>query len=222
MPEDAKGPSPAYVSYGTFKNTIRQLGQHGHLPTRIDASVLKQMSGSARTQFLTAMKFFHLVDKDGTPSPVLKGLAQADDAGWKSMMKPLIERAYPEQTKVFPTGTAKMLEESFGDIGTIRTPAVRFLLAAAKDAEILVNPHILKGAGTRAPRKKRTVEANSNGGTMFDPPPVVQQQPPKSIADALLEKFPTFDPSWPEPQQAAWFTAYGKLLELSGKGAAAK
>lgn len=36
----------------------------------------------------------------------------------------------------------------------------------------------------------------------------------KPFLVALLDKFPSFDPSWAPEQQANWFEAYGKLLEI--------
>src|SRR5688500_6352279 len=109
--------TPAYVSYATFKNTVRGLAQHGHIPDRIDHSVLSSMSGSARAQFLGAMRFLGLINKEGDPSESLRKLAVASEPDWKQQLRELVKCAYTDQIKLFATGTPQQLRESFGDIG---------------------------------------------------------------------------------------------------------
>jgi hypothetical protein len=122
--------------------------------------------------------------------------------------------------KVLKTGTLQTLKESFGDIGGIVTPAIRFLLAACKDTGVEVSPHILKNRIPPAPSRRR--KSNGESGSMNGD---IEQrratQEPQagydSMAMALLNKFPEFDPAWPEDQQKAWFSAYEKLLQLGAK-----
>jgi len=37
------------------------------------------------------------------------------------------------------------------------------------------------------------------------------------MASQLLEKFPTFDPTWPDEIKAKWFEGYERLLGLGEK-----
>jgi hypothetical protein len=34
----------------------------------------------------------------------------------------------------------------------------------------------------------------------------------------LLDKFPTFDPSWPDELKNKWFSAFDELLRRTGNG----
>ncbi len=217
MSDEKKSPSPAYVAYATFKNSIRTLKHGNAIPDRIDPTVFGTMSGSAKNQLFGALKFFGLVDDKGVPAPRLRELATSDENGWNKAMGEMVHDRYREQVKVLKTGTPQMLRESFGDIGGIVKPAVRFLLAACKDTGIDVSPLILRegSKGNGAPKRRRVSsrgEGESNGNQHTDESP---QTPPNPAMSALLDKFPTFDPAWKPEQQTAWFDAYKKLIDLT-------
>jgi len=220
MADEGKRQSPAYVAYPTFKNTIRGFAAGGHpVPSTIDSSVLTNMSGSSQNQFLVAMRFFGLIDEANKPSNTLLKMAAADENGWNAEMKALVLKHYPAQVGHLTTGTPKTLRESFGEIGGIVKPAVRFLLAACKDTGIPVSPHILKdksslGTPKRRKLKQEETSATANGSAAATPPSSPPPaDDPQSFKMALLAKFPSFDPNWGEQQQKAWFDAYAKLLE---------
>src|ERR1035437_4228980 len=98
--------SPPYVAYLTFKQTIRGLNRDGHIPDQIDSSILPTMSGSARQQFVNALKFFSLIDDKNVVSATLKNLAQAqDDDKWKPLLQGVINHHYQPQMKALTGGT---------------------------------------------------------------------------------------------------------------------
>lgn len=212
--------TPAYVSYATFKNKIRQLAVEGALPARIDPSVLAGMSGSAQRQFLSALRFFEFIDANGTPSGMLRKLASASDKEWKQLLGECLQRLYKDQLDALTSGTPKQLTDAFGtDIaGTTRTAAVRFLLEAAKDSGVPVSARIkVRGTPGAPPRPRvQTKRRSRRAATIRD---VLPPEAPAatSMVDALLAKFPAFNPEWPEAQQAAWFKAYEKLLAMNDK-----
>lgn len=221
LTEEKKNPTPPYVAYATFKNSVRGLKHGNNIPAQIDASVFSTMSGSGKNQLFGTLKFFSLLaDEKGTPTPRLRELALSDENTWNRLMGQMLHERYEPQLKVLKTGTPQSLSESFGDIGGIVKPAVRFLLAACKDTGIEVSPYILsdgKKKGNGAPRKRKPKPGAEGAGQT---PPAGTPPPPaghESFAMALLAKFPAFDTSWSSEQQASWFEAYQKLLALDGK-----
>ncbi|HWG17462.1 MAG TPA: hypothetical protein VN678_06335, partial [Acidobacteriaceae bacterium] len=46
------------------------------------------------------------------------------------------------------------------------------------------------------------------------PPPAAAGADPKNeVTRILMEKFPTFDPSWPDNLKTSWFSAYEQLMK---------
>lgn len=218
--------SAPYVAYATFKNTVRGLAPSGELPSQIDHSVLGKMSGSARSQFTGALRFLGLIDDEGAPQEDLLELAVSNEQDWKSTLSPFLESYYSAETlEALRSGTPKTLAATLAasNPSTVR-PAVRFLIKAARDCDIPVGHHIDKGIvsanGTARPRR-RSSSSSSSASRSRKPRnrPGSSQTTADTATQALLAKFPEFDPSWPEDQQASWFKAYERLLTItSDKG----
>ena len=181
------------------------------------------MSGTGQKQFLASLRFFGLIDENGVPQQIYKDfISEEEDAARKTIIRDLVELKYQSQIPLLKTGTPKQLKDSFGDRlqGATLSSAVRFLLAAARDVGIEVNPH--HKSATRTPRgprsstsKKKRVDPAAN--TDKDPSETAANQ---SLEMALLGKFPEFDPAWEPEQQKQWFEAYRQLLGMqSSKGA---
>lgn len=213
-----KQATPPYLSYVTFKGAIQGLSLDGRIPRQIDHSVLRTTSGSVRKMFLAALRFFDLIDENGAPGDNLEILASADEKTWRECMATLLTEYYPRQIEHLSDGSPKQLTESFqssfeGIGASIVSPAVRFLVAAARDAGLPVSGHIAQrqvpaSAGTRR-RNRKSARQNS-----VEDPPIAAKPSPSSFAMAMLAKFPEFDPTWNETQQKAWFAAYERLLSL--------
>lgn len=222
MPDDRKQ-SPAYLSYRTLKSTIRSIAHEGRPPPRIDSSVLSKMSGSARTQFLGALRFLSLISEDDRPTDRLVSLCAANDSEWKSVMGSILKEKYPSQLAALKDGTPATFKESFvGVSASLVTPACRFLWSAAKDAGLPISGHIKEISNAPRTSKKAgsklATESGDGSGGDDDAPREDESKVPASIQDRLLEKFPAFDPGWDDVRQAAWFSAYEKLVALSTKG----
>ena len=208
--------SPAYVAYSTLKKTIQGLAPEGELPTHIDHSVLRSMSGSARSQFVGALRFFGLIDEQDVPAPELRTLAVSNDQEWKSTLKPILEKKYTQaQFEALKSGTPKSLRASFEGVSpSLVDPATRFLIKAAEEVGISVGAHIKKNASTSSSASRSTARRTARRPSSAKPRKA-SSAPTGSTTDALLEKFPAFDPKWDADQQKSWFDAYQKLIEIT-------
>ena len=218
---NSKPSTPPYGAYKTFVNGVRSLAHDGRVVDRVDSSAVPNMSGSAKKLFLLSLEYFDLIAEDGSPSDQMKRMAINGDDVWKAEIRSLLEGFYSKQIPILDRGTPQQLRESFGEIpSSTVTPAVRFLIHAAEDAGINVNPIIKKnrGGGRSAPRKNKRGQsaANSGGGGPAEPPPSTPDPDGKlSMKELVVKKFPDFDPTWDEARQAAWFSAYEKLLKMA-------
>jgi hypothetical protein len=154
-----KRPPAPYISWKTFTSFISNM--HGKVPLQIDASVLQNMSGTARSQLLSALRFLDLIESDGTVKDSLHELSAAYNSDdWKLALRKLISKAYARVVSDLniSAATPGMLRDrfkNFGGIdgGTIES-ALRFYLSALKEAEIPYSPHLV--VRQRAPRGSST------------------------------------------------------------------
>jgi len=223
MSEEKQNSTPPYLSYVTFKNTIQSLALDGKLPRQIDRTILGTMSGAGQKQFIAALRFFDLIDEDGTPQKNLNGLAKATESDWKDFMGVLLKEYYPREVEQLDNASPKTLRESFVNsfdgIGpSLIEPGIRFLVSAAKECGLPVSGHIGKRNPRAANPPKRKPKKDIRQAFDVAVGDVGQQNVvASSIQNALLNKFPNFDPTWAPEQQKVWFDAYSKLLEMHGK-----
>lgn len=179
---EKKAPVP-YISWKTFTSFLANI--RGRVPAQIDPSVLRTMSGTARSQLISALRFLDLIEKDGTTKERLRKLADAFESDqWKSELHGLIQYSYERVITDLDLmrATPAMLRERFRnnggvDGGTIDS-AVRFYLSALKEAEIPFSPHLnLRQRASRAigprPRTaggKATRDNASHEYAGFEPP----------------------------------------------------
>jgi hypothetical protein len=108
--------------------------------------------------------------------------------------------------------TTKELSDVFEGSGVASQDTIRkcvtFFSLAAKDAGIKLSPHVKPYSGTRQPRV-----SPGNGYRPVDSVP--SHDSTSERFRALLEKFPDFDPSWPEEKRRGWVQAF---KELEGAG----
>lgn len=220
MSNDEKVPSttPAYVSFTTFKGALQGLVHDKRLPPRLDSSVLSHLSGSTRAQFMNSLRYLGLVGKDDVPTETGHALANANADDWKRQLATILGEKYPNQLSELSRGTPQTYKDSFSkDSPSIIVPAARFLWLAAKDAGLPVSPHI-GDRGISASKPSRST--SSKVKTLDSSVPsikTVDEASSKSFSDRLLDKFPAFDPDWDEQRQAAWFSAYERLLRINEK-----
>jgi hypothetical protein len=212
---------PPYLSYSTFSTFVARLRAHG-LPPSVDRSMMNSMSGSTQTHLISAFKFMGLVAADGkTPTDRLDRLVNAAEGQQQKILLELLKHSYPTlfaPSFKLETTTLRQLQDEFvkaGATGGTVEKCVAFFVAAAKDAGLTISPYLKR---TRAPRtagsRRRptppVVIADSGSDRVLsdpNPPPV------GGWSNALLSKFPTFDPSWPDEVKTKWFDAFDKLME---------
>jgi hypothetical protein len=165
---------PPYLPWPTFTAFIEKLSKTA-VPNRIDASLIKNLSGTAQGQLLTALKFLALTNGNGAVTDKLRTLVKAyATADWANTLSESFMEAYQEVigTLDLDTATPGELKERFREIGQIEgdtvEKAMRFYLNALKDAGISYSPHLK--IRQRAPRgsiqrrKGRTAASSAGGG----------------------------------------------------------
>lgn len=222
-----RGPVPPYVAYRTFKAFLLSLKQG--VPHRIDKSIMTSLSGGVQSQLIQALKFFDLIAPDGAPNQslhVLVKVADADDQ-YPTVLKNLLVRCYPFLFTVPDRNLEKMtagqLQEHFAQVATGDTvqKCIAFFIPAAKDAGIKLGHYLIarkKRSGGRPPKKTgRNGGVDGNGGSsQGGSSDGIPSAPLVTWQTMLLEKFPSFDPDWPDDVKAKWFDAFDQLMKKGG------
>lgn len=217
--EKKSGPVPPYVAYKTFKTFLRSIAPT--TPGRIDKSVMKTLSGGVQNQLLQALKYLNLIDANGIPQEKLKHLAAAQGDDYAKSLKEVISTSYDflhDQTVA--TMTSHQLREAFAKTaatGDTVTKCIAFFIPAAKDAGYVLSPYITERkkrppSNNKKKAPKGTQEADSSKQPLQNPPP----PPPahtSSWKQMLMDKFPSFDPSWPDDVKAKWFSSFDELMK---------
>jgi len=179
--EDARIKAVApYVSYRTFRNFFEHVDL---VPTRVDRPLLSYTSGATQTQLLHAFRALGLTKANNDTTEEMETLADGFKAGDKGPLKRLLQRAYPllfEPPFSLGRASQSQIREKFEEMGlsgdTIRK-AQSFFIAAAKDAEFEVSPHLRASVGgSSAPRRP----ASANGGAQARRPN--QRRRPADVA----------------------------------------
>lgn len=165
--EDKK-PCPPYVSYASFKGFINGLGE-SIVPNRIDKTVMSNYNGSTVYALLPALQFFKLIDKDGTPSPLLKKLAKANDEDMPELLNPMVKDCYHflfQNGFDISSSSAGQVIDVFNDQGVngaTVTKCMSFFLSIAKDSGIEVSPLVKPPVVRRKPKKSKTKHDGKSG-----------------------------------------------------------
>jgi hypothetical protein len=211
---------PPYVSYRTFRNFIDRLQQR--LPSRIDRSYWGDLlSGSTGTQLMAALRFLGLIDVNGKPTEQLKPLVSARGEPRAQHLRNITTQAYGFVLKSsldIESATYAQLEEVFHDAfqltDDVSRKCVKFFIALSGDAGLPISPFITKR--TRASTGARTMVKKGAGRTKRNAlvPQILDEIPNnESWHSKLLDKFPSFDPSWNDDIKTKWFDAFDELLK---------
>lgn len=186
----AKNPPP-YIAHKTFTNFINGLAQG--MPARIDKSVIDHLAGTVQGQLTATLRYFKLIQPDGTPEKLLVELTASEGDERKKIISEMVNRSYDF---VFSSGlnlqsaTTGQLEELFtaeGVAGDTRRKAFNFFLALCKDGGIKLSSHIkpAKGvAGTRRRSSRNTgaaAESTQQQQSVVIPPRVQTEGMSKTI-----------------------------------------
>ena len=151
---EAKGTSPPYIPYLTFKNFIQWLEVDG-IPLQFDRTAWeKKYSGSTGPQLLTALRFLGLL-REERPTPELERVIEVRGEDRKNLLRDVLKDAYTAVNfEELPRATPGMLRTwmmSFGIEGDTVRKAESFFVNAAKDLDIPLSPNLRKLARNRAP-----------------------------------------------------------------------
>jgi len=154
METQEKRQTPPYLSFTTLNTFIDGLGVH--MPTRIDKSLMKSMSGASQAALVSALDYLGLRDGE-KPSATLVKLANATGVERGPLWGDLITERYPflfSNDFDLKRATQGELDEKFRDQGitgeTIRK-CVAFFVAASQAAGIEISPRF-RSIKSRAPR----------------------------------------------------------------------
>jgi hypothetical protein len=216
--------SPPYVSYRSFLTLLDDLRARG-IPSRMDRSYWgDKFSGSTGTQLISALRFLNLVDGNGVPTNLLKELVQARGSVRVDCLKRISHSSFTFLgNSVFEPdkATYAQLEETFHENyqvdKDVARKCIKFFTELAGEAEIPLSTFITKRSKNSRPMPNLEKVPKRNG-TRTNQNAIVPQNVeliPHSISwkELLLNKFPSFDPTWPNEVQVKWFEAFDELLK---------
>ena len=212
-PKTEKPSAAPYISPVTFLNSIDLLKP---MPPRIDKSVFRSQAGGIQAKIIASFQFLKLIDGNGTPQQLLRDLAQTPKDERQPLIRVMLEGAYAflrdPDFDVTSTST-QGLEDKFKALnvsGATVRKAIAFFMVLAKDAGLVVSPHVKptksggsgSGTGTRRKARPKIIPPEQ--------PPVQTVQGATGFWDKALDKLPNFDPT----MDAAGVANYVKVMEL--------
>lgn len=224
--ETKKTEVPPYIAFSTFLSFIKGLEATG-IPDRIDKSLLRNMSGSNQSALFAALKWFGLIDDAGLHGDPLESLVRSGDSVG-TVLRPMLTSAYKfmsDGSTDLGRATGGQIEERFrayGLSGATIVKAMSFFLAACKEAGVPLSAHIKlpkvarANGATKAKKGRQPAdvvddgEDSEHGGAAAR----ARMPPAKASTDALMDKFPAFNPEWSEAIQEKWFAAFAKMQDM--------
>lgn len=215
---------PPYVSYRTFLNFLEGLQQT--MPARIDRSYWgDRLSGSTGTQLVSALRFLDLIDVSGFPTVKLRQLVISKGSQRLELLKQVTHESYSFffLSQVDPqAATYAQLEEAFHDnyqiASDVARKCIKFFIGLASDGGMKLSPFVTKKS--RAARPANTLKKSARTSDKKAGTEIPQQTGliPNGIGldKLLIDKFPGFDPSWPDEVKLKWFAAFDELLKRTG------
>jgi hypothetical protein len=211
---------PPYVSYHTFQAFLDGLKP---VPSRFDRSFWgKRFSGTTRSQLTAALLFLGLINVNGIPTNRLKLLTDAKDVKKADILKQtcmeafdfLFSGSFDPQTAT-PAQLQQVFHSNFQISSSVSRKCIKFFVDMANGAGISLSPFITKQyraystTSSKASLKKLGPKSTRNALV----PQSMDEIPERASWDKLLlNKFPQFDPSWPDEVKMKWFLAFDELL----------
>ena len=211
---------PPYVSYHTFQTFVDGLRP---VPARFDRSFWgKRFSGTTRSQLTAALLFLGLINISGIPTNRLKLLADAKDVKKADILKQTCNEAFDflftgsfDPQTATPAQLKQVFHSNFQISSSVSRKCIKFFVDMANDAGISLSPFITKQYRAYSTNATKTVSKKSSPKTTRNAlmPQTMDELPDRTSWDKLLlNKFPSFDPSWPDEVKMKWFAAFDELL----------
>lgn len=209
---------PPYLPYKTLRNFLDNMKVA--IPTRIDRSLMKSMSGGLQSQLISALGYLNLITSDNKPTEKLTRLVNSEGPERQRALKEILTSSY---TFLFKEGfdlqrtTLQELQDYFtqaGVTGDTLRKCMAFFMKASKDAGLTLSPHIKKTPGRpRGSKGKIKINHSINGQSIDSKDFSDSVGQNISLEQLLLSKFPSFDPAWPDEVKTKWFEGFNKLME---------
>jgi hypothetical protein len=210
--------TPVYVPYATLISALDTLRTHGIPRTgKIDKSIWDSQSGTIQAQLILAFRFLGLIDDQKTVLPALPPLVAASAEERKPLLKKLIEDKYRDIVSLDLTTISQgQLDEAFRkfDInGSTLTRATRFFVKACSELGIPMAKRFSERARpVGSPKRKKA--ANGSKSPDVDPGDTNPMRKGNTTwEERLLEKFPTYDPTWSDELKTKWFEGFERLMK---------
>jgi hypothetical protein len=220
--------TPVYIPYATFVSALDALKRDGIPGTgKIDKSLWDTQSGAIQGQILIGFRFLGLIDEHNRVLPGLPALVNASAEERKPMLKKFIEGAYSKllalDLRTISQGQLDQALREYNIGGSTLTRAARFFVKACQETGIPISSRVsgktqpgAPGAPTQTRRRGRGSvgrrepigTTTMNGGTSTGA---------GQWEEKLLEKFPVFDPSWPDALKTQWFEGFGRLMKAKSE-----
>jgi hypothetical protein len=180
----------AYLPLSTLLTALDHLKAIS-IPNKIDSGTFPSMSSQLKSQLLSGLRFFELIDDEGTPAPLLSEFIEEKER--KRIMKELIQKHYADIVALdFAKITPKQLDETlsakhYSVQGDTKKKAKTFLLKAAQYAGFTVHPLLTKitrnrkQGGTRRTATNRTTAENEPNDSGRQPPPPPPPPDPNTV-----------------------------------------
>jgi len=213
--------TPPYTSYRSFDKCIKALKAHP-IPDRIDHSVMSDINYGTRMALVRTLKSLDLIDDDGIPTNRLNQFVQADAATRKPILAQLLKDAFPylwDGSFNLEEATSEQIAERIRNQGAVSGATLRkakgFLVGGALAAGLTLSPQRSRRAASSANgpvrRPKRVPRPRGGAGAgQLSPPGLPASDDP---IGHLMNKFPTFDPAWPDDLKTKWFEGFGDLMK---------
>lgn len=225
MASDPSFKTPPYTSYVSFKNYLEHLSSQP-LPSRIDKSVMSHLNHGTQQALLATMRTLGLVGEGDTPTTDLELLLATAGDDRKEVLLALLKGAYPyffdntiDLTRATSSEFNERMRDATGAQGSTLDKASGFFFGLASDAGLELSPHLssrkASGGGAKKPRPKRKPAKPTESPS---PTESSKGQAGKAgMTDRLMDKFPTFEPTWPDEIKAQWFAAFERLMNSAEK-----
>lgn len=181
------------------------------MPSRFDSSyfdVLK-ITKSTRSMLQGALLFFDMMSVEGIPTERLHRLVKSEGESRREALAEIVRDSYgPLFREVdIARATQAQVKEYFrarGASGDICRKCVSFFLAISSEANIALSPHLRKSTA-RGKSKNIASKSMTRVGKISGPGGT------SAWVEILLEKFPNFNPDWPDDLKKKWFDAFKSL-----------
>lgn len=245
--EKRPNPVPPYVAFRTLQGLLDDFREHG-IPSQIDKSVLKSMSGAVQSQVRVALRYLGLTDSADKTTPIMRQLVEARDDERKQVLRAIVEKSYEfifgdSNSFDLSMATMQQLEAKFRDQGiqgdTVNK-AVTFFVRACQESNIVISKFITNtsrrpsGERTGKPRAQNinpTKRLEHSEETQTDVPAGTGERNSDKLGEftfeqrlmqTLVDKFPSFDAAGSDEMKAKWYENYMAMMKMLRESNAAK